>query len=344
MKIFKYLLIIIAVILIGGWAYVSSQPDSYDVKRTRLIKAPASMIFNNLNDFKNWEEWGPWMEEDSTIVVTYPELTSGIGASYTWTSEEGPGKMETIGIVKNKSLDQTIQFGDFEPTGVYWTLEEVDEGTNVTWGMKAEDTPFTFKFFAVISGGMDNIMGPMEEKGLENLDNVIMDELVNLPPSNDKFHIGAISMKDMPAQTFIGYFQKAKISDLPELFQEYMPKAGMHAAENNLEFGDYIPAAVYTKYDEEKGETEFYIGLMLDKELAPAEGMETIDIATGSVVSLSKFDIYGEGDMEAHTNIAKYFENNNLEYGTLVWELYMNDPMEVKPEEIQTDIYYQVKN
>ena len=147
----------------------------------------------------------------------------------------------------------------------------------------------------------------------------------------------------MPAQTFIGYFQKAKIKDLPALFQEYMPKAGMYASQNNLNFGDYIPAAVYTKYDEEKGETEFYIGLMLDKELAPAEGMKTVDIAAGSTVSLSKFGNYGVGDMEAHTNIAKFFENNNLEYGTLVWELYMNDPLEVKPEEIQTDIYYQVK-
>ncbi|MBE9491085.1 MAG: GyrI-like domain-containing protein [Bacteroidetes bacterium] len=343
MKILKYVLIIVAVILIGGWALVATQPDSYDVNRTRLIKAPASVIFNNLNDFKNWEEWGPWQEEDPSIVVSYPEQTSGIGASYSWTSNDGPGSLKTVALVENKSLDQKIQFDDFEPSDVYWRLEEIEEGTNVTWGIKAEKTPFMFKLFAAFSGGMDGMMGPMEEKGLENLDAVIMEELANQPPSPTNFTIGEISQKELPAQTFIGYFQKAKIEELSALFQEFMPKAGMHAAQNNLEFGDYIPAAVYTKWDEEKGETEFYIGLMLDKELAPAKGMDIVEIDAGKVVTLSKFGNYGEGDMEAHTNIATFFENNNLEYGKLVWELFMNDPEEVTPEEIQTDIYYQVK-
>lgn len=341
MKILKYLLIIVAILLLGGWTLVITQPDSYDVKRTKLIKAPASTIFNNLNEFKNWQEWGPWMEEDSTIVITYSDKTNGIGGSYSWTSDEGAGNLTTVALEENKSLDQKIQFDSYEPTDIYWILDETEDGTNVTWGMKAETIPFMFKLFGLISGGMDAMMGPMEEKGLENLDAVIMKELANLPPSS--YSIGEISQKELPAQTFIGYFQKAKIEDLPALFQEYMPKAGMHAAENNLEFGDYIPASVYTKYDEEKGETEFYIGLLLDKELAPAEGMEAVEIPAGNVVTLSKFGNYGVGDMEAHNNIAKYFENNNLEYGTLVWELYMNDPMEVKPAEIQTDIYYQVK-
>jgi len=343
MKILKYLLIIIAVILIGSWAYVSSQPDSYDVKRTKLIKAPASVVFNNINEFKNWEKWGPWQEEDPSIVCTYPEQTSGVGAYYTWTSEDGPGKMETVALVENKSIDQKIQFDDFEPNDVYWRFEEVEGGTNVTWGMKAEKTPFMFKFIAAVSGGMDNVFGPMEEKGLDNLDNVIMEELVNLPPDTSNFTIGTISERDIEAQTFIGYFLKAKIADLPALFQEYMPKAGIYAAENNMQASEYTPGAVYTKWDQERGETEFYIGLFLNNDLAPAEGMDEVTIPAGGIVTLSKFGNYGDGDLEAHNNIANFFKNNNLEYGKFVWEMYVNDPTTVKPEEIQTDIYYQVK-
>ncbi len=342
MKILKYLLIIVALILIGGWAYVATQPDSYDVFRSKLIKAPASVIFENLNEFKNWEEWGPWMEEDSTIVVSYPEITSGVGSSYTWTSDEGSGRMEMISVVENKSLEQTLQFDDYEPSGVYWILEETEEGTNVTWGMKNDNTPFMFKFFGVISGGMDAMMGPMEEKGLENLNNVIIKELLVLPPDNTNYRIGVISQKEIPIQNFIGYFNKAKLEELPSLFQEYMPKAGQYAAENNIPPSDYTPAAVYIKWDEEKGETEFYIGLMV-KNLTPATGMDAIEILAGNVVTLSKFGNYGDGDMEAHNNIANYFKNNSLDFGKLVWELYVNDPMEVKPEDIQTDIYYQIK-
>ncbi len=343
MKILKYILIIVIVLLLGGWAYISTQPDSYDVNRSRIIKAPASVIFNNLNDFKNWQEWGPWQEEDSTIVATYPEKTSGIGGSYSWTSKDGPGKIETIALEENKSIDQKIQFGDFEPSDVYWTLEEVEDGTNVTWGMKAEKTPFMFKFFAAISGGMDAMLGPMEEKGLENLDNVIEKEMANLAGKAPKYKVGTISEREIEAQTFIGYFQKAKIEDIPSLFQEFMPKAGMYAAKNNLKSEDYTPASVYTKYDEKEGVTEFYIGLMLNTSLAPDEGMDKVEIPAGSIVTLTKYGNYGDGDMEAHNNIANFFKNNNLEYGELVWELYTNDPTTVQPEEIQTDIYYQVK-
>ncbi len=132
MKILKYLLIIILIVLIGGWALVVLQPNDYDVKRSRLIKAPVSVIFENINDYKNWEEWRPWMEEDSTIVATYPEQTSGVGASYTWTSNDGPGNMRTTALVENKSLNQKLQFGEYDPIDVYWILEETNEGTNVT--------------------------------------------------------------------------------------------------------------------------------------------------------------------------------------------------------------------
>jgi len=343
MKILKYLLIIIAVLLLGGWAYVSTQPDSFDVSRTKLIKAPANVVYTYINEYKNWEQWGPWQEEDPSLVVNYPEQTSGVGASYTWTSEGGPGKMETLKLEENKSIEQQITFDDSEPNDVYWRFEEVEGGTNVTWGMKAEQTPFMFKMIAAISGGMDNVFGPMEDKGLENINTIIMEELPNLTASEPKFKIGTISERDIEAQTFIGYFQQVKIADLETVYQEFLPKAGMYAMQSNMKPEDYTPGAVYTNYDEEKGTTELYIGLMLHKEYPPAEGMETVEISAGPIATLTKLGNYGDGDMEAHNNIANFIENNNLEQGDMVWELYMNDPTTVKPEEIQTDIYYQVK-
>lgn len=342
MKILKYLLIIIAIVLIGGWAYVSTQPNDYDVKRTQLIKAPASMIFNNLNEYKNWKNWGPWYDEDPTIEAIYSDKTSGIGASYSWTSKDGPGNMNTISLVENQSLEQKLQFDDFEPTDVYWNLEEVDDGTNVTWSMKAEKTPFMFKVFAALSGGMDKMLGSMEEKGLSNLNRVIMEEMKTNPPQKKNYKISAISEIDIPSQNFIGYFHQAKITDLPKLFAEYMPKAGMHAAKNKANSADYTPGAIYTKWDQEKGETEFYIGLFV-KNLKPASDMQSVTIPEGKVLTVSKFGNYGDGDMEAHNQIAEYISSNKLEYGIYVWEKYVNDPMEVKPEEIQTNIFYSLK-
>ena len=75
MKILKYLFFLLLVVLIAGAIYVTLQPNSYDVKRSKLIKAPVSVIFNNVNDYKNWKSWGPWHEDDPSIAETYSDKT-----------------------------------------------------------------------------------------------------------------------------------------------------------------------------------------------------------------------------------------------------------------------------
>ena len=75
------------------------------------MKAPAEVIFDNVNDFKSWQYWGPWLELDSTIVASYPEITSGVGASYSWIGKDGSGSMKTISLVPNKEIIQQIDFG-----------------------------------------------------------------------------------------------------------------------------------------------------------------------------------------------------------------------------------------
>jgi effector-binding domain-containing protein/uncharacterized protein YndB with AHSA1/START domain len=345
MKILKYLLLLLLVVLVAGAIYVATRPNDYDVTRSKVIKAPIETVFNNISDFKNWEAWGPWMEEDSTIVVTYNEQTSGVGANYSWTSKDGPGKMKTVSSVQNKSLEQVMQFGDYEPTDVYWTFEEVPEGTKVTWGMKSDKTAFMFKLFAALGGGMDKMLGDMEEKGLANIEREVLAELKKNPPK--KFRFGNVIQQQMNAKKFIGFYQKttteAGMEDMTKLFTEFMPKAGMYAAQNKIEA--YIPGTLYTKWDEETKEAEFYIGLLIDTENAipDAEGMTKMDVAAGQIVKISKFGPYGVGDMEAHTVIGTYMNDNKLMPAGPVWELYMNDPMNVKPEDIQTDIYYSVK-
>ncbi|WP_053002387.1 SRPBCC family protein [Kordia jejudonensis] len=345
MKILKYLLLLLLVVLVAGAIYVATRPNDYDVARSKVINAPVESVFNNINEFKNWEAWGPWHDEDSTIVVTYNEQTSGVGANYSWTSKDGPGKMKTVAIVPNTSIQQEMQFGDYEPTDIYWTFEKVPEGTKVTWRMKSDDTAFIFKLFAAIGGGMDKMLGDMEEKGLNNIEREVLADLEKNPPG--KFRLGDVSQHDQEAKQFIGYFQKtstdAAMQEMTQLFMQYMPKAGQYAAVNALE--NYVPSSLYMKWDEETKEAEFYIGLMVNstEALPKSDGMVTTPMPAGTVVKISKFGAYGVGDMEAHGKIAEFMAKNKLVQAGPVWELYVNDPANVKPEDIQTDIYYAVK-
>ncbi|CAM1343937.1 SRPBCC family protein [Tenacibaculum amylolyticum] len=338
MKILKYTVLFLLAIIVIGLLYVTMQPSNYDVSRSKVINQPISKVFSTVNDLKTWEQWGPWHDQDSTIVVTYGETTVGVGASDSWTSKDGPGAMKTIAVEENKSIQQEMTFGDNEPSEIIWDFEEVTDGTKVTWTMKDDKAPFIFKFFAALSGGWDAMLGPMEEQGLDNLSEVVN----NIP---DKFRLSEVVVVDTEEKPFIGFPHKMKINHeaMQKAFMESLPKAGMYAVKSGLVLGDYIPAAVFHKWDEKTGETEFHIGLLLNKDIDPAEGMDKMNIAGGKHAKISKYGNYGEGDYEAHTALAKYLEANKIKSKFPIYELYVNDPANVKEIDIQTDIFYPVE-
>ena len=110
MKTLKYILFLLLILIVGFLIYVAVQPNEYDIKRTQLINAPANVIYDNINDIKKWDAWGPWHDTDSTIVTSYSANTIGVGAKSTWTSKDSPGNMELINTVPNKSVDLKMQF------------------------------------------------------------------------------------------------------------------------------------------------------------------------------------------------------------------------------------------
>ncbi len=171
MKSLKFILFLLLFLLLAGSSYVAVQPNSYDLSRTRTISAPVSVIYNTVEDFRQWEPWSPWKEKEPTLYLKYPEKTAGVGGSYSWTGKDGKGALKTLVAVPNDSLLQELKFEQFPASQVYWNFEyKSPNSTEVTWGMKSDDVPFVLKFFALISGGMDKMIGPDYEKGLENLD------------------------------------------------------------------------------------------------------------------------------------------------------------------------------
>lgn len=338
MKILKYTLLFLLALILIGLIYVGMQPSEYNVSRSKVINQPVAKIFNTVNDIKTWEKWGPWHDEDTTIVVTYGDKTVGIGASDSWTSEQGPGAMKTIALETNKSIQQEITFGDNDPGEILWNFEEVDGGTKVTWAMKSDKAPFMFKAFSALSGGWDAMLGPMLEQGLNNLAGV-----VGAIPN--PYRLGEVSIVELEEKPFIGYQHKMKMDHeaMKKVFMESLPKAGMHAVKSGLVEGDYVPGALFYEWNEETGEVEFYVGLILNKDIELAEGMKKVMVASGKHAKISKFGNYGEGDQEAHAAVEKYLKENNLKNKYPILELYVNDPSTVKPADIQTDVFYPVE-
>lgn len=178
MKALKYIILLLLILVIGFSIYVAVQPNSFEVTRTKTINAPQAVIYNNIIDFKNWEDWNSWVEAKPETKIMLPENTKGIGGSYAWEDEDGIGTMKTIATTPNSSITQEMQFADFPKNDVTWSLKANEDGsTDVTWTISGKDLPFGFKAFATVMGGMESQIGPHYERGLVMLDSVLQEDM-----------------------------------------------------------------------------------------------------------------------------------------------------------------------
>ena len=269
MRIVKYFFILVLVVVVGASIYLASLDGSYDVKRTRLIGAEPEIVFNDLNDYRNWAEWGPWYERDSTIVVTYSDKTVGEGGSYSWTSEEGDGKMRTLNTQPFERIDSEILFKTpFGEMGsdVYWILKKTEEGTELTWGMKGE-MPFMTRFMA---SDMEEQMGPMQERGLELFDENLQRKL--------KVHsIEGMGVVDYSGGFYLYVSASSRISDLNDRFGPMMEEVSAYAKNKGIRLTG-SPFTIYHKYDVENGTTMFSVGYPVSERVITDSGS---DVLTG---------------------------------------------------------------
>ena len=167
MKIIKRILLII-VLLIGVAMVVGFlMPREQHVERSITITADPAVIFDQINNLKNWENWSPWIKLDPASIRNYSDPAAGTGAYYTWSSENenvGKGKM-TILDSKPNSLNTTqLEFEGMEKALGYFKLEPDEEGTKLTWAFDANmgSNPF----YRLMGLMMDKMLGASFNEGL----------------------------------------------------------------------------------------------------------------------------------------------------------------------------------
>jgi uncharacterized protein YndB with AHSA1/START domain len=148
-------------------------PSHVHVERSRVVKAKPEAVFAQINDLHNWNNWMPWNRMDPNMKITYADVTSGPGASYSWQSENenvGNGKLTITKSDPNRLVETEMDFMEHGKGSGAFSIEEAADGTKVTWSMDSDmgNNPL-FKFMGLF---MDNMVGGDFEKGLEDLDNV----------------------------------------------------------------------------------------------------------------------------------------------------------------------------
>ena len=164
MKILKILLFILLSIFLLIVVVGYLQPSTVQVKIEKVLKAPACVLFDHVNDLEKRVLWSPWSTQDTTMQITWGEKRKGLGGSYSWQSKSmGNGTLTYIEVEENKKVVSDLNFGPEGKGVASITLDKVEDGVMVSWELVSEigDNPFNrlFGIFIKVAVEQSFILG-----------------------------------------------------------------------------------------------------------------------------------------------------------------------------------------
>ena len=139
MRILKWvvlsLIALIAILLVIGFFL----PAEFGMQRSTVVDAPPEVIYEHIVNLRKNEAWSPWQQMDPTIATTYNDVERGVGASYSWTSENsGAGTYNLVETDPPLHARYEIVFEGQGDAGGEWILEPAGDGTKVTWTFEGD--------------------------------------------------------------------------------------------------------------------------------------------------------------------------------------------------------------
>ena len=163
--------IVIALAVAAILIFAATKPDTFSVRRSATMNAPADKIFAVLSDFQQWRGWSPWENKDPAMKRTYEGPERGKGAVYGWDGNKnvGSGRMQILeATTPSKVLIKLDFFKPFEAHNTAeFTMSPQGNATHVDWVMHGP-APFMFKVMEVFIS-CDKMIGKDFETGLANL-------------------------------------------------------------------------------------------------------------------------------------------------------------------------------
>ena len=171
MQIFQGLLTLILVLIIAVIGVGYSLPQRAQLERSIEIARDPAFVFARLNSFADFAAWSPWASLDPAMQVRIEGPAQGVGARYSWTSEQqsvGSGSQEIVESVPHRLVRVRLQFSGMDSIShASYQLRAQGEGTHLTWTHEAEfGNSLLARYFGLL---LDDMVGSDYERGLQRL-------------------------------------------------------------------------------------------------------------------------------------------------------------------------------
>jgi len=330
MKALKIIGIILLILVALFLVVALFLPSKTYMEESIVINKPASLVFKQVNNFKNWEPWSPFQAADPEMVNTYEGPEQGMDATMRWTSiKNGDGYMTIIESVPYEKVISTIDFGMPGATNIF-LLKEENGATKVTWGVNIPKLAYPMERYIGLL--MPKMMGIMFNQGL-----VKMKEIVEAMPDPPALQI--VEFKERAVLSVIDSCNWSDIGiKMGQMFGDIM------ALQNSLKYQQTgAPLSLYHKWDEFNQFTVFENCIPVDKEVAGKGRVQYKVLPTMKTVMGTHLGSYEE-TMYMYVAMDEYIRDFGLEQVGGPIEEYITDPMtEPDTAKWQTNIYFPVK-
>jgi hypothetical protein len=128
-------------------------PTTIKIERKAIIAAEPEVLYNYVNDLRNWERWSYWHTKDPGQKLIYSKNPIGTGAFYKWDGQiNQTGTITIDSAISNNAVYYTMQFADWTPNSCAATFEPVTGGVKVTMKMEMNSKPPMNLMFNLFQG------------------------------------------------------------------------------------------------------------------------------------------------------------------------------------------------
>lgn len=341
MKAIKYIFILLLIFIVGGAIFFSLKDGNYTVTQSTVIDAPASVVYEQIEDFKSWKNWNLQFNENNETSVELGSQTKGVDAFYKFTDADIEGKISITGIEENKvlRLERTCeQWFASSTSQESITLVKVENGTQVTWQMKGEFGLVEKAFNTIFNKNRTINVDDQYQQGLKNLSRVVI-ESMNVYATN----------VDGIIETGGGYFlymsASAKRENFQNLQSQMLQNITSYMERGRIEsYG--LPRIIYENRDPNADNLFFSVAV-------PVQNKEITEIDSNVLYSYQepgkavKVTLNGAYDhlQEARDKGEEFILKNGLiKSETPPYEIYKTNPKETpNPADYRTEIYIPIQ-
>lgn len=341
MKILKYIFFLLLISFIASSIYVATKDDTYHVEESRILEAPAPLLFEQINNYESWSIWS-WVGSQEFDVIL-GDTVQGEGARLRWENGEiNDGSLITTKSEPFARIDQKLVFdaGIAQSRGnMYWILEPVAEGTRVSLGLEGSQDFREKLAYTLRNDEIGEIFAPKFREALEALEHSTKTRM-------EEFSVNVNGITEHGGGFYMYSSTATRLSEVQHRGAEMLQQVSQYMDKNDISISGK-PFLIYNERDKDNASAIFSAAIPTPSRVITPSGSQVL---TGYLPAQKVLKTTLKGNHKnaqlAWDEAYKYIEENELtpKPGGETFEIFITDPVaEINPARWVTEIYIPIE-